>query len=267
MNLSYPVISSPLYQERPGIKIIKKEKITSKNNYKKTIANNRKNTGIVNNMDQHITAGIVAFINWLADTVKEIQEADVYTTCMQKDNKEKISPRRAKRMAARKNAKKCKQVLQTHGVEALADAKPTKQSATFERKKRRNLERLAYKIEKKEYKKANDYAFEGLKTLIWVNDKRCQNNAMEKLLLELKREEMLQEAKKEKEAQDIAQWVISVRKLQNMTDYLQYTLPEDIQDEEEFIEYDENQTDYNEVYEKARGNIRAAINTFNCKSK
>lgn len=258
MNLSYPVISSPLYQERPGINTIKNTKIISKNNSKKPIVKNRKNTGIVNNMDQHITAGIVAFINWLADTVKEIQEADVRTTCMQKDNKEKISPRRAKRMAARKNSKKCKKVLQTY---------ETLQTEVDMTKKEKNLRNIVTKIEKKDFKKANAKKIEALKTIVWVSAKRSQYEDAQQMLLKLKRQEMLQEAKKEKEAQDIAQWVISVRKLQNMTDYLQYTLPEDIQDEEEFVEYDENQTDYNEVYEKARGNIRAVINTFNCKSK
>jgi hypothetical protein len=177
MNLSYPIISVPLYQDKPAINSIKKAKKTNKV-YRKTFGSNRSNTGVVNNMDQHISAEIVAFINWLADTVAEIREADMKTTWMQKDNKAKISPRYAERMAARKNARKCKQVLQTYNYENLS--------------------------------------VEDQKTLEWVCETRSKENNMENIIAELKREELLQEAKQEKEAQDIAQWVISARKLRNM---------------------------------------------------
>ena len=179
----YTTVSRPLY--RDGEPNVKKAQNRKYNSVKK-IATVRNNTGIVNNADQHISAQMVEFINWLGGVMEDIETSAKFMTAFQFYRYEKISPNKQGRFIARDLARKRKAMFQEHAV--LED----EEKAEFLANKQKNMDLLVLQIENDEYRKQIAENMEHLRIMAWVEEqkqsiKKKEIALMEKIIEEMKR--------------------------------------------------------------------------------
>ena len=179
----YKTVSRPLY--RDGEPKVKKAQNRKYNSVKK-IATVRNNTGIVNNADQHISAQMVEFINWLGGVMEDIETSAKFMTAFQFYRHEKISPNKHGRFIARDLARIRKAMFQEHAV--LED----EEKAEFLANKQKNMDLLVLQIENDEYRKQIAENMEHLRIMAWVEEqkqsiKKKEIALMEKIIEEMKR--------------------------------------------------------------------------------
>lgn len=179
----YNTVSRPLYRDvEPKAKKAQNRKYNSV----KKIATVRNNTGIVNNADQHISAQMVEFINWLGGVMEDIETSAKFMTAFQFYRYEKISPNKHGRFIARYLARKRKAMFQEHAV--LED----EEKAEFLANKQKNMDLLVLQIENDEYRKQIAENMEHLRIMAWVEEqkqsiKKKEIALMEKIIEEMKR--------------------------------------------------------------------------------